>query len=137
AEDLAPYQSSSAPRNVNRGLASAFALTARLISNDIVSCVNLGLGGFDTHANQSAGLEPRLRSFDFILSTFIDQLRDTGALDTTLIVVYSDFGRTPKINNSQGRDHWPVGGALLIGGNIAGGRAVGATSDLDLTALNV
>ena len=50
-------------------------------------------------------------------------------LDKTLIVLYSDFGRTPKINNSNGRDHWPVGGAIMIGGGIQGGRAVGGTDD--------
>src|SRR5690606_8641339 len=118
-------------------MADAFALTAKLLANDIVSCINLGLGGFDTHVNQSMNLEPTLRGFDFCLAKFIDQLKAANAFDNTLIVVYSDFGRTPRINNSNGRDHWPVGGALMIGGNLDGGRVVGATNDDTLLALNV
>jgi uncharacterized protein (DUF1501 family) len=70
---------------------------------------------------------------DFLVSTLANELKAAGQLDNTLIVLYSDFGRTPKINNSNGRDHWPVGGAMMIGGGIAGGRAVGGT-DSDLRA---
>jgi len=136
AQDLAPYQASGAPQNLNMALAGNFALTAKLIANNIVSCVNLGVGGFDTHTNQETNLEPVLTGFDFILSTFIDQLRASGALDTTLVVVYSDFGRTPKINGGNGRDHWPVGGALMIGGGIDGSRAVGGSNNTTLLAQN-
>ena len=53
-----------------------------------------------------------------------------------MIVLYSDFGRTPKVNGNAGRDHWPVGGAALIGGGIDGGRVVGGT-DANVLALNV
>ena len=87
------------------------------------------MGGFDTHAGQSVRLEPILTNLDTMVRALVDQLRASGKLDTTLIVLYSDFGRTPKINNSNGRDHWPVSGAMMIGGGIAGGRVVGATND--------
>ncbi len=127
---------SGAPANMNRGLIDPFALTAKLIKNDLVTCINLGVGGFDTHSNQEPRLQPILQGFDFALATMIDQLREANKLDDTLIVVYSDFGRTPKINGSNGRDHWPVGGALMIGGGIAGGRAVGSTDD-NLRAIGV
>ena len=50
-------------------------------------------------------------------------------LDDVLIVVYSDFGRTPKVNARNGRDHWPVGGSMLIGGGLDGGRFVGDTDN--------
>jgi hypothetical protein len=126
--DRAPFQA-NAPMGMNRGMADAFALTLKLINNDLVTCVNLGIGGFDTHAGQAARLQPILTNVDHFISTLVEQLRTSGKLDSTLIVLYSDFGRTPKINNSNGRDHWPVGGAIMIGGGIEGGRVVGGTDD--------
>src|SRR5690606_12832305 len=64
-----------------------------------------------------------------LVSRLVQGLRTAGRLGDTLIVLYSDFGRTPKVNNSNGRDHWPTGGALVIGGGIDGGRTVGSTDD--------
>jgi hypothetical protein len=113
--------------------ADAFALALKLIKNDLVSCVNLGVGGFDTHSNQDRALEGILPAFDKNITTFVQELKKAGKLDTTLIVLYSDFGRTAKINGSNGRDHWPVGGAAFIGGGIEGGRAAGGT-DANLLA---
>jgi hypothetical protein len=132
--DTQPYLE-GAPTGMNNGMAQSFALAGKLIKNDLVSCINIGVGGFDTHANQETRLRPILTGFDHVLSVLIDQLKAAGALDSTLIVCYSDFGRTPKINGSNGRDHWPVGGGLMIGGGIAGGRAVGGTDD-NLLALS-
>lgn len=134
-EDLRPFSSSATAMN-NRGASSAFALALKLVKNDLVTCVNMGVGGFDTHSNQDRMLEPILTSFDNNLRIFVEELRLAGKLDSTLVVLYSDFGRTPKVNNTNGRDHWPVGGAVMIGGGILGGRAVGAT-DSDLRALSV
>ena len=119
----------NAPKSMNTGLRDAFALSLKLLKNNLVTCLNLGVGGFDTHANQERQLQPTVESFDFLLATFMNELRAANQLDNTLIVVYSDFGRTPKVNNNNGRDHWPFGGALLIGGGILGGRVVGATDD--------
>jgi hypothetical protein len=53
----------------------------------------------------------------------------TKMIDDTLVVVYSEFTRTPKLNARGGKDHWPVGAAMLVGGGVRGGRAFGATSD--------
>lgn len=128
--DLSPFQSAAAAAGATMGrggIDNAFALALKLVKNDLVTCVNMGIGGFDTHSNQDRQLEPLLRGFDRGLKVFVDELRAAGKLDTTLIVLYSDFGRTPKVNNTNGRDHWPVGGAVMIGGGIAGGRAVGGT----------
>ena len=127
-DDLSAF-TSGAPASVRRGFSQTFALAQKLITGDICDCVNLGIGGFDTHSNQSTRLQPILEGVDFVIRRFVDGLRDAGVLDKTLIVLYSDFGRTPKINNSNGRDHWPVGGAIMIGGGIQGGRAVGGTDD--------
>lgn len=68
---------------------------------------------------------PRL---DQGLAAFIDDLDDRGLLDSTLVVVAGEFGRTPKINKSGARDHWPhCFSALMAGGGIPGGTIVGAS----------
>ena len=133
--DRAPFNINR-PTSLGRGREDAIALALKLIKNDLVSCINLGFGGFDTHSNQDRNLEPTLLNFDYLLGAFLTELKSANLLETTLIVVYSDFGRTPKINSRNGRDHWPVGGALLIGGGVQGGRSVGAT-DENLRALNI
>jgi hypothetical protein len=137
-EDRIPFQNAlgSDTSNEARSLASNFALVVKLLKNQLVTSVNMSVGGFDTHANQERALEPKLTRFDLAFSTFLSLLKAESLLDDTLIVLYSDFGRTPKINDRNGRDHWPVGGALMAGGGILGGRAVGAT-DENLLAVNV
>ncbi len=128
-EDRAAFKVNAPKTMNNNGQMDAFALSLKLLKNNLVTCLNLGVGGFDTHANQERSLQPTLESFDFLLSTFVSELRAANQLDNTLIVLYSDFGRTPKVNNSNGRDHWPVGGSIMIGGGIAGSRFVGKTDD--------
>lgn len=138
AEDREPFQlalgtETSRDRDA---LISNFALIVKLLKNQLVTSVNMSVGGFDTHANQERTLAPRLTIFDQVFSTFLTQLKTENLLKDTLVVLYSDFGRTPKVNRNNGRDHWPVGGALMVGGGLLGGRAVGAT-DENLLAVNV
>lgn len=118
-----------APDNMRRNMQETFALTLKLITNDVVDVVNLGIGGFDTHSNQTTRLRPNLERVDYLVSNLVQGLKNANMLDDVLIVMYSDFGRTPKINNSNGRDHWPTGGAFLIGGGLDGGRVVGGSDD--------
>ena len=124
----------NAPKGMSSDSQNAVALALKLLNNDLVTCINLGFGGFDTHQNQNTRLAPILASVDFLLAQFVAGLKASGQLDKTLIILYSDFGRTPAVNGASGRDHWPVGGALVMGGGIAGGRTVGATSDDTLSA---
>jgi len=134
ATDRAPFLA-NAPTRLDRGMADAFALATKLVVGDLVTCINLGIGGFDTHANQTMRMEPIMANVDHLIATFVEQLRAAGKLDSTLIVLYTDFGRTPKVNNSNGRDHWPVGSALMLGGGLQGSRVVGGTDD-NLLALS-
>jgi hypothetical protein len=134
-EDRTPF-GVNAPRTMNNGMRDAFALSLKLLKNNLVTCLNLGVGGFDTHAGQERAMQPIVESFDYLLGRFVAELKAANQLDNTLIVLYSDFGRTPKVNNNNGRDHWPVGGALMVGGGILGGRVVGATDD-NLRALSI
>ncbi len=95
--------------------------------------VNVGsMNNWDTHVNNFKSLKTRLLpSFDDGLSAFITDLDERGLLDETLIVVTGEFGRTPKMNKTAGRDHWSrVFSALVIGGGINGGQVIGASDAL-------
>ena len=128
---------SGPPKGVGSDVVDTTALALKLLNNELVTCVNVGFGGFDTHQNQTARLQPVMAEVDFLVSRLVAGLKASGKLDSTLIILHSDFGRTPKVNAANGRDHWPVGGALVIGGGIAGGRSVGATADDTLAAADL
>ncbi len=69
-----------------------------------------------------------LPTFDRAFSALIDDLESRGLLDSTLVVATGEFGRTPKLNRSGGRDHWPAcWSALLAGGGVRGGQVIGAS----------
>src|SRR5205823_5199809 len=69
-----------------------------------------------------------LPAFDRAFSALVDDLEARGLLASTLVVASGEFGRTPRINASGGRDHWPgAWSALMAGGGTAGGRVIGAT----------
>jgi uncharacterized protein (DUF1501 family) len=75
----------------------------------------------------------QLPTFDQAFAMLIKDLADTGLLDSTLVMVSSEFGRTPKINGTAGRDHWPkVFSVILAGGGIKKGYIYG-TSDATAT----
>lgn len=93
-----------------------------------VRCVEVTLTGWDTHANNLEGQATQVKILDAAYASLIRDLKRLGLLDSTLVLCGSEFGRTPKINNLGGRDHWPHGFSLLVaGGGFAGGRVLGAT----------
>jgi uncharacterized protein (DUF1501 family) len=87
---------------------------------------------WDTHAKHFPLLRDRLSpAFDVGLSALLDDLAENGLLDETLVVVMSEFGRTPKINANGGRDHWPgCNAVILAGAGIQGGAVLGASDNL-------
>jgi hypothetical protein len=107
-------------------------LLARRLVEAGVRFVTVTDGGWDTHQENFKALKTRLLPrLDTAVSSLLQDLSDRGLLETTLVVTLSDFGRTPKINPSAGRDHWSTAGiALLAGGGIAPGRGVGRTNAL-------
>jgi len=91
--------------------------------------VSLTYGGWDMHAGIRDGMRGQLPAFDQGFATLIRDLDRRGLLKSTLVMVSSEFGRTPKINPSAGRDHWPkVFSVVLAGGGIKPGIVYG-TSD--------
>jgi uncharacterized protein (DUF1501 family) len=104
-------------------------LLARRLVERGVPFVEVSLNGWDTH-NQNFNAVRQLSSvLDPAWSTLMDDLRNRGMLDSTLIVWMGEFGRTPRINPQQGRDHFPnAWSTVLAGGGINGGQAHGRTS---------
>lgn len=92
--------------------------------------VNLGKNSsWDTHRRNFLNLKRNLFPyFDRAVSALLDDLHEAGRLDSTLVIVTGEFGRTPKINKNSGRDHWgPVFTSLFAGGGVQGGRVIGAS----------
>ena len=92
--------------------------------------VNLGKNSsWDTHVGNFINLKDNLLPpADRAVSALLDDLAESGRLDSTLVVMTGEFGRTPKINKDAGRDHWgPVMTVLLAGGGVRGGTVIGAS----------
>lgn len=91
--------------------------------------VTLTYGGWDMHDNISIGMSNQVPAFDQAYSRLILDLEERGLLNETLVCICSEFGRTPKINNTSGRDHWPkVFSTVLAGGGIKKGLVYGASN---------
>lgn len=103
-------------------------LMARRLVAAGVRFVSLTYGGWDMHDNIANGMRGQLPPFDQAFATLIRDLDRSGLLDTTLVMVSSEFGRTPKINRTNGRDHWPkVFSVVLAGGGMKRGYVHGAS----------
>jgi uncharacterized protein (DUF1501 family) len=94
-----------------------------------VRFVTLTYGGWDMHNQITNGFKNNMPPLDQALTALIKDLDKNGLLATTLIMVSSEFGRTPKINQTAGRDHWPkVFSVMLAGGGIKGGLVYGTSN---------
>ncbi|MCC9609706.1 DUF1501 domain-containing protein [Blastopirellula sp. JC732] len=93
-----------------------------------VRCVEVTLGGWDTHANNHQLQSNRIAELDPAFSALIRLLEERDLLKSTVVLCGGEFGRTPKINPAAGRDHWPHGFSVaLAGGGIRGGALLGET----------
>ena len=92
------------------------------------SFVTYQYGGWDHHTVIFDGLKKKVPPLDQGLTALITDLEERGMLETTLVILLGEFGRTPKINKDGGRDHWPHAmSVLMAGAGIPGGQVVGAT----------
>jgi hypothetical protein len=112
-----------------RNQAGQRLLMARRLVAAGVRMVTLTYGGWDFHNQITAGTKRLMPALDQALATLISDLDARGLLERTLVLVSSEFGRTPKINRTAGRDHWPkVFSVLLAGGGIKGGMIHGSSN---------
>jgi len=105
-------------------------LMARRLVESGVRFVSLVYGGWDHHSNVRGGIQKDLPQFDKAYAALIRDLDRRGMLDSTLVMVTTEFGRTPKINKDAGRDHWPrVFSIALAGGGIKRGSIYGSSNE--------
>ena len=117
------------PRTRDRYKGVEQFLTARRLVEAGVGCVTLSYGGWDTHENNFNQLRTQLPVLDRGIANLIQDLHDRGLQDDVVTVVWGEFGRSPKITSTSGRDHWsPVMSALVAGGGLKMGQAIGASS---------
>ena len=110
---------------------------ARRLIEQGVAFVEVSLGGFggggvgwDTHQDNFRLVKDLSAELDAGWSQLLTDLADRGLLDTTTILWMGEFGRTPRINGNNGRDHWARSWSVVVGGGgMKGGIAVGATND--------
>ncbi|HET6246800.1 MAG TPA: DUF1501 domain-containing protein [Tepidisphaeraceae bacterium] len=117
------YQSGKGDRRST----DSFLLARRLVEAG-ARCVTLAFGGWDTHGQNFKSMAEQLPRLDTGLSAMIQDLHDRGMDKDVSVIMWGEFGRTPKINKNAGRDHWPkVTGALMAGGGMKLGQAIGST----------
>jgi hypothetical protein len=103
-------------------------LTARRLVQTGVRFVEVQIGSWDSHADNFNAHERLLRLIDGPYAALLEDLARSGLLDETLVLLMSEFGRTPRINSARGRDHWTKNWCATLGGaGVAGGRVVGRT----------
>ncbi|MGE9267121.1 MAG: DUF1501 domain-containing protein, partial [Verrucomicrobiales bacterium] len=106
-------------------------LLARRLVEAGVRFVSLTAGGWDHHDNIKNGIESNLPPVDIAIASLINDLDERGLLDSTLVMVTTEFGRTPKINGTGGRDHWPrVFSVAMAGGGTHRGLIHGSSDAL-------
>jgi uncharacterized protein (DUF1501 family) len=106
-------------------------LMARRLVEVGVRCVTLTLGRWDSHGQNFALVRDHGGKLDQAVTALVADLEQRGMLNDVTVVVWGEFGRTPRINPGAGRDHWPqVSCALLAGGGMRTGQAIGSTNRL-------
>jgi uncharacterized protein (DUF1501 family) len=114
-----------APRN------NEHFLVARRLVEAGVRCVTMNYGRWDFHDRNHSELLTHLPWFDQGFTALVEDLHERGMDKDVAVVAWGEFGRTPQINATGGRDHWPrVGCAVLAGGGMKRGQVIGATDRL-------
>jgi hypothetical protein len=104
------------------------ALLARRLVQSGVRFIEVQFGGWDMHNNIDQAMGGTGQTMDSVFATLIQDLAANGLLESTLVVMGSEFGRTPDINQNSGRDHYPLAySTVFAGGGVKGGFVYGAT----------
>ncbi len=120
------------------GRSSAYALYQQghtalaAYESGVAAAVQISMSGFDTHSNHDALHYPRLMDTLQGLDAILTEAQSRGLADRIVVMVGSDFGRTPFYNSGNGKDHWPITSMMFMGNStqfIRGNRVIGATTD--------
>lgn len=113
-----------------------FLLARRLIEAG-TRVVSVSISDFDTHSNNFPRMKTLVPIVDYGINVLVADLEERGLLDDVSIVIWGEFGRTPKVNARGGRDHWPrVSPVLLAGGGMRTGQVIGETDRHAATAIS-
>jgi hypothetical protein len=134
--DLSKEDAAVRERYGNNRFGQGCCLAKRLIEKGGCKFIEVSDGGWDTHVNNFDSLQDKLAVLDQAIDALINDLHSSGLLKKTLIVIATDFGRTPNININDGRDHHPGSFCgVLIGAGIRGGQAYGKSDDKGMKAV--
>jgi hypothetical protein len=132
SEDLKAFDLSSEPaalrEKYGRNSFGQGALLARRLVQAGVRFVEVQFGGWDMHNNIDTALNGTGATMDKVFAALIEDLASNGLLESTMVVMGSEFGRTPDVNENEGRDHYPLAySTVFAGGGVKGGYTYGAT----------
>ena len=123
-------ESDATQKLYGNGFGRSCMLARRLVQHG-VRYVEVNMGGWDMHNDVDAAMSRNGAAMDAGFAALLEDLEKTGLLATTMVVMFSEFGRTPNINDNKGRDHFPkVFSTVFAGGGVKGGYVYGA-SDAD------
>ena len=133
SEDLAAFDINKEPEEMHALYGSdpfnQGCLLARRLVEHGVRFVEVTMGGWDTHGDNFVHVPEHCNNLDRALAALIGDLDRRGLLKETLVVLTTEFGRTPKINQNVGRDHYPRAfSSIMAGGGIRGGQIFGKTT---------
>jgi uncharacterized protein (DUF1501 family) len=110
------------------GFARGCLMARRLVETG-VPFVEVDLGGWDTHNGNFTSLRTKLPELDKAMSALVEDLVERGMYQDTAVIWMGEFGRTPRINGTAGRDHWARSWSVVVGGaGFKGGQVVGKTN---------
>jgi uncharacterized protein (DUF1501 family) len=140
SEDVKAFDISAEPEHMHEMYGDSNfgqgCLLARRLVDHGVRYVEVTRGGWDTHDNNFERVEANCVDMDKAVGALLSDLERSGMLSDTLVVLTSEFGRTPDINPRNGRDHWPMAfSAMFAGAGIKGGTVHGRSDDLGKRAV--
>ncbi len=128
AFDLSQEKGSTRDRYGRTAFGQGCLLARRLVETG-VTFVEVELNGWDTHQNNFERTKTLSQQADKAFAALVGELKERGRLDKTLVIWLGEFGRTPRINSQQGRDHYPRAFSVaLAGGGVNGGQVIGESS---------
>jgi hypothetical protein len=128
--DLTKEPQATRDKYGNNKTGQGLCLARRLIEKAGAKFVEVSIGGWDNHVDITNAIKPNITSLDQGLSALLDDLQSSGLLSETLIVIATEFGRTPTININKGRDHYPKAySQVLIGAGVKNGIVYGSTDE--------